>query len=111
MQIFTRLITSLSHNITSRKLWKLYGLLHSTSSYYKNFFSPSIRMSEKSIKFEDEKVNKRSFYKNKKPFKVEDIDINKILVSKKELFEKKLNVSLDIMTTVVCKTSQNGWVC
>ena len=40
-------------------------------------------MSEKSIKLGDEKVNKRSSYKNKKPSKVEDIDINKILVSKK----------------------------
>ena len=46
-------------------------------------------MSEKSIKFGDEKVKKRSFYKNKEPFKVEDIDINKILVSKKESVEKK----------------------
>ena len=54
-------------------------------------------MSEKSIKFRDEKVNKRSFYKNKKTFKVEDIDINKILVSKKESFEKKLNILLNIM--------------
>ena len=62
------------------------------------FFSPSIRISEKSIKFGDEKINKRSFYKTKKPFKVEDTDINKILVSNKESFEKKnLNVSLDIM--------------
>ena len=49
-------------------------------------------MSEKSIKFGYEKVNKRSFCKNKKTFKVEDIDTNKILVSKKELCdeEKKL---------------------
>ena len=53
------------------------------------FFSPSIRISEKSIKFGDEKINKRSFYKTKKPFKVEDTDINKILVSNKESFEKK----------------------
>ena len=41
-------------------------------------------MSEKNIKFEDKKVDKRSFYKNKKLFKMEDIDINKILVSKIE---------------------------
>ena len=54
-------------------------------------------MSEKRIKFRDEKINNRSFYKNKKTFKVEDIDINKILVSKKESFEKKLNILLDIM--------------
>ena len=36
-------------------------------------------MSENNIKFGDEKVNKNNIYKNKKPFKVEDIDINKIL--------------------------------
>ena len=41
-------------------------------------------MSEKNIKFEDKKVDKRSFYKNKKLFKMEDIDINKMLVSKIE---------------------------
>ena len=46
-------------------------------------------MSGKSIKFGDEKVNKRSFYKNKEPFKVEDIDISKILVSKKETYGEK----------------------
>ena len=31
-------------------------------------------MSGKSIKFGDKKVNKRSFYKNKKLFKMEDIE-------------------------------------
>ena len=45
-------------------------------------------MSEKNIKFGDEKVNKRSFYKNKKLFKMEGININKILVSKKEPYGK-----------------------
>ena len=41
-------------------------------------------MSGKSIKFGDKKVDNRNFYKNKKLFKMEDIDINKLLVSKKE---------------------------
>ena len=45
-------------------------------------------MREKGIKFEAEKVNKRSFYRNKKLFKMEDIDISKILVSKKEPYGK-----------------------
>ena len=40
---------------------------------------------------------KEVFTKIKKTFKVEDIDINKIFVSKKESFEKKLNILLDIM--------------
>ena len=46
-------------------------------------------MSGKSINFEDKKINKNHFYKNKKLFKIEDIDINKILVSKKESYGKK----------------------
>ena len=52
----------------SKSCTKLYGLLHSTLIIIKNiyiFFSPS--MSRKSIKFGDEKVNKRSFYKINKP--------------------------------------------
>ena len=40
-------------------------------------------MSGKNISFDDKKINKIVFYKNKKLFKIEDIDINKILVSKK----------------------------
>ena len=41
-------------------------------------------MSGKSISFEDKKINKSNFYKNKKLFNVHDLDVNKILVSKKE---------------------------
>ena len=41
-------------------------------------------MSGKSIKFDDKKINKSNFYKNKKLFNLHDIDANKILVSKKE---------------------------
>ena len=46
-------------------------------------------MSEKSVKFGDNKINRKSFYKNKKVFKMEDIDISKILVSKKEAHGEK----------------------
>ena len=46
-------------------------------------------MSGKSINFENKKINKINFYKNKKLFKIEDIDIDKILVSKKESYGKK----------------------
>ena len=45
-------------------------------------------MSEKTINFNDKKVNKRDFYKNKKQFKIKDIDISKILVSKPESYGK-----------------------
>ena len=41
-------------------------------------------MSGKSINFEEKKIKKDNFYKNKKLFMVEDIDIDNILVSKKE---------------------------
>ena len=41
-------------------------------------------MSGKSINFEEKNPNKSNFYKNKKLFKIEDIDINNILISNKE---------------------------
>ena len=43
-------------------------------------------MSEKNINFEDKKIKKSDFYKNKKVFQVENIDVTKILVSKKESY-------------------------
>ena len=41
-------------------------------------------MSGKSIKFDDKKINKSNFYKNKKIFNLNGTDVNKILVLKKE---------------------------
>ena len=41
-------------------------------------------MSGKNIKFDDKKIKKSDFYKNKKAFQLVDIDVDKILVSKKE---------------------------
>ena len=49
----------------------------------------SIRMSGKSINFDDKNINKSNFYKNKKLFKLNDRDANKILVSKKESYGTK----------------------
>ena len=46
-------------------------------------------MSGKNIIFDDEKINKSSFYKNKKLFNTYDIDVNKILISKKEPYDRK----------------------
>ena len=46
-------------------------------------------MSGKSINFEDKKINKSTFYKIKKLFNIYDIDVNKILLSKKELYGTK----------------------
>ena len=46
-------------------------------------------MSGKSINFEDKKINKSNFYKNKKIFSIHDVDVDKILVSKKESYGTK----------------------
>ena len=46
-------------------------------------------MSGRSIHFDDEKINKSNFYKNKKLFDLNDIEFNKILVSKKESYGTK----------------------
>ena len=45
-------------------------------------------MSGNSINFNDKTIKKRNFYKNKKIFYISDIDVNKILVSKKEEYGK-----------------------
>ena len=46
-------------------------------------------MSGKSINFEDKKINKSNFYKKKKLFNIHDLDVNKILVPKKETYGAK----------------------
>ena len=47
-------------------------------------------MGGKNLNFDDKKINKSNFYRNKKLFNIDDIDANKILVSKKEPTTKKL---------------------
>ena len=63
-----------------------------TQIIIKNFltlFSQNIRMSTRIIDFNDKKIKKSDFFnKNKKIFNTSDIDINKILVSKKETYGK-----------------------
>ena len=56
-------------------------------------------MSRKSINFDDKKINKSNFYKNKKLFNIYDLDVNNILVLKGNHMKQKihLNTSLDIM--------------
>ena len=46
-------------------------------------------MSGKNIIFDDKKINKSNFYKNKKLFSIYDIEVDKILISKKEPYGKK----------------------
>ena len=46
-------------------------------------------MTGKSINFDDKKIGKSDFYKkNKKIFNIDDIDVDKILISKKEPYGK-----------------------
>ena len=46
-------------------------------------------MSRGDINFDDQKMNKNKLYKNKKLFQIDDIDVCKIQVSKKETYGKK----------------------
>ena len=46
-------------------------------------------MSKKNINFDDKYIKKSKFYKNKKTFQIDDIDVNEILVSKKEPYGTK----------------------
>ena len=46
-------------------------------------------MSGKSITCDNKNIKKSDFYKNKKLFRIEDIDVNKVFVSKKESYGTK----------------------
>ena len=46
-------------------------------------------MSEKNINFDDKKFRKSTFYKNKRIYSTDNIDVNNILVSKKESYGTK----------------------
>ena len=46
-------------------------------------------MNGKNINFDDKKIKKSEFYKNKKVTSIDDINVNKILVSKKEPYGAK----------------------
>ena len=59
-------------------------------------------MSGKNIIFDDKKINKSSFYKNKKLFNTYDTDVRKKLISKNNYNAEKahLNTLLDIMMII-----------
>ena len=46
-------------------------------------------MSGKNINFDDKKLKKSTFHKNKRIYTIDDIDVNNILVSKKEPYGTK----------------------
>ena len=60
-------------------------------------------MNRKSINFDNKNIKKSDFYnKNKKIFNIDDIDVNKILVSKKNNMANIIHLStlLDIMIMI-----------
>ena len=78
-----------------------------------HFFFPSTTMSGKNINLEDKKIKKSDLYKSKKVLKVDDIDVNKILVSKKEPYgtNKSINNFIgynddDVIRPLCVKISQ-----
>ena len=56
-------------------------------------------MSGKNKNFDDKKIKKNSFYKNKRIYSTDNIDVNNILVSKKETYG--LNTLLDTMIMIL----------
>ena len=62
-----------------------------------------IRMKGKNINFDDKKIRKSEFYKYKKVFKIDHIDVNKILVSKKPQMAQRmhLNTLSDIIIMIL----------
>ena len=62
-------------------------------------------MSGKSINFDNKNIKKSDFYKNKKLLKKGNIDVNKILVSKKESYGTK-NAIHTLHTLIIMKLNQ-----
>ena len=66
-------------------------------------------MSIKNVNFRDKKIKKSDFYKNKKVVRIDDIDANKILVSKEEQYGTKnsfkyfIGYSDNDVITLLCK--------
>ena len=53
------------------------------------FYSFNIRMTGENVNFGDKKIKKLNFYKNEKVIKMDDIDVNKTLVSIEEQYGLK----------------------
>ena len=73
--------------------------------------------------FNDKKINKSNFYKNKKLFKIDETDFDKILISKKESCGTKNSLKYfvgykddDVIRPCaeliyICKAPSNDWIC
>ena len=51
-------------------------------------------MSGKNIIFDNKKINKSNFYKNKYLIRMDNVDVNKILVSKRESYGTKTHLNI-----------------
>ena len=73
--------------------------------FYQLDYSIKLNASGKNINFDENRVNKSDFYKNKKLFNIDNIDVNKILIPKKEPCSKKkyfhLNNLFDVMIMMI----------
>ena len=58
--------------------FSMYNQNHDKKIYL--FLSEYIRMSGKNINFNDKKIRKSDFYKNKKINNIEDIDVNNVMM-------------------------------
>ena len=55
---------------------------------FKNILKPYIKMDQKIIKFDDTEIEKYKFHQYKSPVSIDNIDVNKIVVSNKISFGK-----------------------
>ena len=72
-------------------------------------------MSSKSVYFGDKKIKKSDFYKNKKVAKIDDVDVNKMFVSKEEPYGTKNSfkyfIGYNDNGVIRPKAFTNDWLC
>ena len=61
----------------------MYTIITIIFFFFYFFSSQDIKTNTKNINFNDKKIRTSDFYKNKKAFQIDNINVNKILVSKK----------------------------
>ena len=71
-----------------------------------------IQYKERAQILDTKKVKNSNFYKNKKVTKIDDTDVNKILVSKKEPYgTKNFGYNHNDNDAIMHKGSTNDWLC
>ena len=82
----------MKQNRNEWKYWKVNDQEVASLYVYVKFYFFSllyIRMSGKNINFDNQKIKKSNFYKNKKITQIDDTDLNEILVSKERTIRYK----------------------